>query len=114
MRVYWSGAAMTLIADTRLRAASGNKQSLDLALASLQSCCLDINKRWRASELFKRLDDLTGTRIFSDLYEEHVNSRNFPDLSGIWHSLGVVNRSKGAGLSDEASLVSVRQSIMQG
>ena len=65
MRVYWSGAAMMLMADTRLRAASGGRQSLDSALQSLQHCCLENGKSWRARDLLAELDRVTGTQIFS-------------------------------------------------
>ena len=67
MRVYWSGAAIMLMADTRLRADSNGRQSLDSALAELQECCPEAGKRWRADELFLRLDRITGTKIFPPL-----------------------------------------------
>jgi hypothetical protein len=112
MRVYWSGAAMMLMADTRLRFASGGRQSLDTALAALQDCCLDSARRWRASELFRRLDRITGTRIFTDLLEAHVGDRQFPGLSETWEALGVRTRFNRVHLLDSAPQAPVRISIM--
>ncbi len=112
MRVYWSGAAMMLIADTRLRTATGGRQSLDTALAGLRTCCLDTDKRWRAEELFQQLDRLTGMQIFSSVYEEHVSGRDFPDLQQTWQSLGIITRFDRIRLSDDAPLAKLRTSIM--
>jgi len=113
MRIYWSGAAMMLMADTQIRAASGNLQSLDTALASLKDCCLEDGKRWRAGELFKRLDSLTGKGIFGALYDEHVQSKQFPDLSATWHSLGIEIRSKRVWLNDHHAGSDIRKTIMK-
>src|SRR5207244_449476 len=40
MRVYWSGAAIALLADVALRKSSGGKKALDDALRALRTCCL--------------------------------------------------------------------------
>jgi hypothetical protein len=113
MQVYWSGAAMMLKADVSLRASSGNQKSLDTTLAALQSCCMDKDKRWRASELFKRMDALSDTNIFSRLFDEHVNSKYFPDLDATWESLGLIAISNEISLSGTARLSRVREAIMR-
>jgi predicted metalloprotease with PDZ domain len=59
MRIYWTGAALMLMADTRLRALSDGRQSLDTALAGLQECCLQTSHSWRAREVLSQLDQLT-------------------------------------------------------
>jgi len=112
MRIYWSGAAMMLLADARLRAESDNEQALDTALAALGECCMDQDRRWRAQELFAQLDRITGTTVFSELYDEHVPSHRFPDLDRLWQSMGIqVHRGRVA-LTEPAPLASVRKSIM--
>lgn len=113
MRIYWSGAAIMLKADVQIRIATENKHSLDTTLASLQSCCMDTDKRWRADELFKRLDRLSGTHIFSQLYDQHVNSKYFPDLTDTWQSLGISSHSNQIAISETATWSSIRTAIMQ-
>ncbi|MFV2089471.1 MAG: hypothetical protein ACC642_02340 [Pseudomonadales bacterium] len=54
--IYWSGAAMALLADTRLRTLSEGRESLDTVLGRLQECCLPSGSTWRAEELFEKLD----------------------------------------------------------
>lgn len=112
MRIYWSGAAMMLKADTRLRALTGGRQSLDTALSGLQRCCLDGSRGWRAKELFARLDQLTGQNVFMDLYANHVTDDDFPELDAIYDQLGLVFRSGSLVLDPEAPWGRIRYYIM--
>ncbi len=89
MRVYWEGAAIMLLADQRLRARTQGRQSLDTALDQLQRCCLSPEVGWRGRDLFARLDELTGTTVFSELYEQHVGSEKFPDIAQAYSALGL-------------------------
>jgi len=114
MRVYWSGAAMMLQADTELRRVSNGRQSLDSALAGLRDCCLFSNRSWRARDLFSELDRITGTRVFSDLYREHVTDDEFPDLSDTFERLGLVSESKSIRLDPDAPWGRIRYYIMNG
>ncbi|MEJ8567863.1 hypothetical protein [Elongatibacter sediminis] len=112
MRIYWSGAAMMLKADARLRALSNGRQSLDTALAALHECCHDPTRRWSAHELFTRLDRLTGHRVFADLYDEHVMDEAFPDVSETYRRLGVVPGWRGLRLEPDAPWSRIRHFIM--
>jgi hypothetical protein len=89
MRVYWSGAAIALLADVELRRHSGGKQSLDTALAAFHDCCLPADRSWSARELMRKLDQLTGTTVFMGLYRKHVDADDFPDLDAVYGELGL-------------------------
>ncbi len=80
MKIYWSGAALALIADVELRRQSGGKESLDTALERLQACCLPSRRTWTARELFAKLDELVATPLFVDLYDRHAEAAGFPDF----------------------------------
>jgi predicted metalloprotease with PDZ domain len=115
MRVYWSGTAIAMLADIRLRQISNGTQSLDTALAALNECCMDTQRKWRARELFTRLDELTQTTVFSGLYDEHVESTRFPDLSDAYGELGLVPAGRrSVSLSNDAPLAGLRDAIMSG
>jgi hypothetical protein len=114
MRVYWEGAAMLLIADVRLRQMTSGKQSLDTALAALDDCCAMADRAWSARELFDRLDQLTGTNVFSEVYIQHIASANFPDLSQTYRALGIRTDSGGMEFSTEGKELRLRNAIMQG
>ena len=68
--------------DPRLR-------SLDTALAALNECCRSNDRAWTAREVFSKLDEVTGTGIFGELYDRHVASKDFPDLAQTWRALGM-------------------------
>jgi hypothetical protein len=118
MRIYWSGAAMMLKADAELRKRSDGKQSLDTALAQLQTCCLTKdrmrNRKWGASELFSQLDKLTGTTVFQELYDEHVYDRDFPDVSKTFTQLGVKTDTSEVRIEPGAPWARIRYFIMNG
>jgi hypothetical protein len=89
MRVYWSGAAIALLADVELRRRSGGAQSLDTALAAFGACCLPADRSWSAPELLGELDRLTGTGVFMELYRKYVDSDHFPELGALYADLGL-------------------------
>jgi hypothetical protein len=112
MRVYWEGAAMLLIADVRLRHMTAGKQSLDTALGALNDCCKATDRAWSARELFDKLDEVTGTGIFSAIYDQHVASRNFPDLAPTYRALGIAVGASGIEFSAEDREIRLRDAIM--
>jgi hypothetical protein len=112
MRVYWEGAAMLLIADVRLRQMTAGKQSLDTALTALNDCCGMTDRAWSARQLFDKLDDLTGTDIFAEIYDQHVAARNFPDLSTTYRALGLATGAVGIEFSGDNSEMRLRNAIM--
>jgi hypothetical protein len=114
MRVYWEGAALMLMADVRLRQMTAGKQSLDTALAGLNECCGSPEKSWSAHELLERLDAITGTRVFGDLYDMHVAARDFPDLGQTYKALGLAAGASGVELTGTGKEAGLRDAIMQG
>ena len=78
-KIYWSGAAIALLADIKLREQSGGEESLDTVLGRFQQCCLPSRKRWTGVELFSKLDSLLDFPVFIPLYREHANVPGFPD-----------------------------------
>jgi len=115
MRVYWHGAAMTLIADQRLRERTQGRQSLDTLLRELRECCLDGRQAWQANRLFAKLDELSGTSVFSELYEQHIASTRFPELIDTYRQLGLGLNASGEtiALLPDAPRIADRDAIMR-
>jgi hypothetical protein len=111
MRLYWTGAAVALLADVRLRRA-GVEGGLDAVLADLARCCLPAERAWGGRELFARLDGLSGTDVFTTLYDAVVDSTRFPDVSEAWAALGVEAPLAGAVPARDGAARALRQSIM--
>lgn len=113
MKVYWSGTAIMLLADVRLRQLSDGAQSLDTALAALNACCFEPQREWRAHELFAKLDELTGTTVFTALLNEYEDSERFPDLSTTYAELGLEPYGRrGVRLVTDAPYADLREAIM--
>lgn len=81
-KIYWSGAAIALLADIKLRERTSGKESLDTVLGRFQLCCLATRKRWSGIEFFTRLDSLLESPVFMPLYRQHANTRGFPKTDG--------------------------------
>jgi hypothetical protein len=111
MKVYWSGAAIALLADIELRSRSGTDESLDQVLGQLQACCLPSSRRWSGPQLFKKLDSFLSTPVFMPLYKEYANTEGFPEMSAVLDELGVSVDENGATLKANSSLADVRKEI---
>ncbi|MFT5636144.1 MAG: hypothetical protein ACI89T_001601 [Cognaticolwellia sp.] len=112
MRIYWSGALYWLKADIALRALSKNKAkpySLDLALKALQACCF--NQYLSATEITQKLDELSQSKIFSELLTDFSASYAIPDYLPLLSSLGVEVSNGDIKLSNRAKLSLQRKAI---
>ena len=89
MKVYWSGAALALMADVELREQSGGKQTLDGVLAELQACCLPSAEVWSGPELFAKLDEIAGRSVFMPLWRRYADTIGFPDPMPVFERLGM-------------------------
>ncbi len=112
MKVYWSGAAIALLADTELRQRSGGTESLDTVLGQLQECCLPSRRRWSGTRLFEKLDTFVATPVFMPLYRRYANEDGFPEFAPVLADLGVtMNKDGTATLENGAPLATVRNAI---
>ena len=113
LRVYWAGAAIMLAADLQLRAQTGGKQSLATALEQLMHCCLDSQRRWSAQEIIARLDEVTGTAVFSDLVRSQFDSDRYPDFESALTRAGVKLDGKKIELDASAPWAAERDAVMR-
>lgn len=111
MKIYWSGAALALLADLELRQRSNGQESLDTVLGRLQSCCLPAARKWSGPDLFSKLDSFLDEPLFMPLYDRYANSNGFPDVSAALTDLGVVTAGASVELSDRARLAALRVAI---
>lgn len=82
-KIYWSGAAIALLADIELRERSGGDESLDVILGRFQECCLPSTRRWSGTELFEKLDSLAAEPVFMPLYRQYADRAGFPNVHGL-------------------------------
>ena len=111
MKIYWSGAAIALLADVQLRERSGGRESLDTALDGLQRCCLPSTRTWSGTELFSKLDSFVDEPVFMPLYRRYANRAGFPDAGPTLLRLGVEIDGPTTHLRDDAELAVIRDAI---
>jgi len=111
MKIYWSGAAMALMADVELRRRSQGSESLDTVLDQLQRCCLPSGSGWSGRELFTRLDSFLEEPLFMDLYRRYADTPGFPDVLPVLERLGVVVERGEVRFRSDAELAEIRASL---
>ena len=111
MKVYWSGAALALMADVTLRERSNGEESLDAVLDQLQACCLPSAETWTGPELMTKLDSMLSTPVFMPLYRRHADTAGFPDVTGTLEKLGVHIAKDTVELQSDAELAGIRSRI---
>lgn len=111
MKIYWTGAALALIADVELRKRSNGEQSLDVVLQALQRCCLPAEKMWSGEELFAKLDTFLDEPLFMPLYRRHANTAGFPEVWPLLTRLGIVHEYDVIRLNQDAELAALRREM---
>ena len=113
MKVYWSGAALALMADVTLRERSGGDESLDSVLGRFQECCLPSQKVWTGPEFFARLDSLATEPVFMPLYHRYADTAGFPDTSEVLGRLGLRVNDDQVTIRRKAELQEIRKDILR-
>ena len=108
MKIYWSGAAIALLADVELRLRSDGEQSLDTVLDDLQRCCLPARRSWSGTQLFRKLDSMLDEPVFMPLYQLHADNEGFPDVDSVLEDLGVVFDDGKMQIKNNAKLAHIR------
>lgn len=113
MKVYWSGAALALMADVTLRERSGGSESLDTVLERLQACCLPSETTWSGPEFFEKLDALAGEPVFMPLYRRHADTAGFPDTAALFERLGLDVQDDDLRIRERAELAHIREAMVR-
>lgn len=113
MLIYWSGAALALMADVELRNRSGGAASLDDLLGSMQQCCLPARTSWSGSMLFEKFDEIDRSDLMSSLFERFLASEGMPaDVDALLDQLGVRRTAGSVWFDETAPLAETRRAIM--
>jgi predicted metalloprotease with PDZ domain len=113
MKIYWSGAAIALMADVALRERSGGAMTLDDVMGRLQACCLPSDRTWTGPELFATLDTLAGAPVFMPLYRRYADTAGFPDTRPLFERLGLNVSNDKVRLRRGGELEHIRSAITQ-
>jgi hypothetical protein len=110
-RTYWGGSLFCLLADVRIREATGNARSFDDAIRGIVATGADVESHWEMSQLLDVGDRATGTHVLAQLYQEQGLASTGVDLPALWRRLGVSVEGGRAHFDDAAPLAAVRRGI---
>lgn len=111
MKIYWSGAAIALMADVALRERSGGEMTLDDVMGRLQACCLPSDRTWSGPELFETLDMLADAPVFMPLYRRYADTAGFPDARPLFERLGIAIADDKVRIMKGGELKGIRSAI---
>ena len=111
MKIYWSGAALALMADVELRQRSHGRESLDTVLDQFQRCCLPSQRTWSGAELFTTFDSFLERPLFMNLYRQYADAAGFPHVRPLLGQLGVAVDGGEVRLRSDAELAEIRAAL---
>jgi len=112
---YWGGALFAMVADVRIREATGGARSLDDVLRAALVELGDATHAARLEDFVRVGDAATGTHVLADLVAHDAVAGEPIDLEGLWRELGVVVTPGGdVALKDDALQAAARKGIAAG
>jgi hypothetical protein len=109
---YWGGALFCFLVDTRLRQETKGARSLDDVLHAFTARGVNATMAWRLPDVVRFADEVTGTRVMSEVFASYAEEGEHVDLAAEWARLGVVTDAGGhARLVPGAPLAAVRDAL---
>ena len=87
--IYWGGALFCLAADVRIREETRGRHSLDDVLRAALLRGGDATKVWTVAEVVRLADDVTGTKVMSEMYDRYAARGERIDIEALFAQLGV-------------------------
>lgn len=110
---YWGGALFCMMADIKIREATGNRKGLQDALRGILAAGGSIAVDWPISKVMAVGDQATGTTVLAKLYKQTGNQSFAPiDLEALWKRLGIQLLNGKVALNNQAPLATVRKAIL--
>ena len=87
MRTYWTGAVMALELDMRLRQQNGT--TLGNVLGKFSACCLPAHRSWQPLRFMQKLDEISNTEMFTEIYRDYSSKLKFPNYQVLLQELDI-------------------------
>jgi hypothetical protein len=111
-RTYWGGALFCLMADIEIHQRTNNRYGLQDALRGIVRAGGNMEHDWPIARALKAGDDAIGVPVLMELYDRMKATPISPDLSAMWHDLGVRPSGDSVVFDQGAPIASVVRSIM--
>jgi len=111
-RTYWGGALFCLMADIQIHQRTNNRYGLQDALRAIVRAGGNIEHDWQLTRALKAGDEATGVPVLMELYDRMKATPITPDLSAMWHDLGVLPSGDSVVFDQSAPQATIVRSIM--
>ncbi len=111
-RTYWGGAMFCLLADVDIRRRTHLRMGLQDGLRAVLRESGGLSADWPIERVLHTADVAVGTTSLEDLYAQMKDQPMAPDLTNLWHQLGVYADGSSVRLDDAAPLAELRRAIM--
>jgi hypothetical protein len=109
-RTYWGGALFCLLADLRIRRATGGRRGLPDALRAMLASG-NLQGEATAAEVLATGDRALGVAVLVPLYEAMKDAPVGTDLEALWSRLGVIPAGRGVRFDDGAPEAALRRAL---
>ena len=110
-RTYWGGALFYLLADVRIRRATGNLKGMQDAFRAINRASGGNGSEWTMDRVVATGDAATGTDVLTRLYAEMRDDPVPVELDGLFAELGVHNSGGAVTFDDRAPESAIRRAI---
>jgi len=110
-RRYWGGAMFCLMADIRIRKATGNRLGLQDAMRGVQAAGGSHEVDWPIERILAAADKAVGVDAMTQLHSEWGERPVTPDLNQLWRDLGLRKTEAGLEFDNSAPMASIREAI---
>jgi hypothetical protein len=108
--VYWGGALFWLLADVEIREKTGQRHTLEDALAAVRAAGGSIAVTWPVERVLSVADRGVGVDVLVPLYARMASAEAHVDLPALWARLGIEDAG-GIRFRDDAPLAAIRRAI---
>lgn len=112
-RRYWGGAMFCLMADIRIRKATGDRLGLQDAMRGVLAAGGSHEVDWPIERILSVADKAVGADVLTRLHNEWGQKPVTPDLDQLWRDLGLRNAGRSLEFDDTAPLAAIRKAITE-
>ncbi|WP_317928754.1 hypothetical protein [Halioxenophilus sp. WMMB6] len=112
MMIYWSGAALALMADVEIRQQTKGERTLANLLGEFAECCFDQQPTWNTTNYLQALDKHLAQPVLMPLYNRYADRPGLPDVANTLRALGISHRDFQSVTLVKGPLDALRDTIM--
>lgn len=112
--IYWGGAIMVMLADLRIRQATGGRLGLEDGMRAVLAAGGDATEVWGLEHTLQTADHAVGMHVLEQLAADHARRADPVALDKVLAKLGVIRHGHNVELDNSAPLARIRHAMIFG